>query len=122
MSDEAVIYKICGQAEWTAAVAQGVYRGSPDDLRDGFIHFSAAEQVRGTAAKWFAGRLDLVLIALDPRSLGPQLRYEASRGGALFPHLYAELPTRHALALYPLPWNGREHVFPVVAQLRVQDG
>lgn len=112
MNTSATIYKICSQSEWQNAAAVGVYRGSADDLRDGFIHFSLAEQLRSTAAKWFAGRSDLLLVAFDPQSLGPQLRYEASRGGALFPHLYAELPTSLALAVHPLPWDGSEHVFP----------
>jgi len=112
MPDGTRIYKICDQAEWRAATAVGVYRGSSDDLRDGFIHFSLAEQLRATAAKWFAGRTDLLLIAFDPHTLGPALRYEASRGGALFPHLYAELPTGLACSVDALPWNGSEHVFP----------
>ncbi len=70
----------------------GVYRGSADDNRDGFIHFSTAEQLAGTLAKHYAGRTGLKLIAVDAEALGPALRWEPSRGGALFPHLYGEMP------------------------------
>lgn len=87
-----LVYKICSQAEWDAAVAAGEYTGSADDARDGFIHFSTAEQVAATAAKYFAGRNDLVLIEVDAAHLGAALRFEPSRGGALFPHLYGALP------------------------------
>jgi uncharacterized protein (DUF952 family) len=87
-----LVYKICARAEWDAAVAAGEYVGSADDARDGFIHFSTAEQVEATAAKYFAGRSDLVLIEVDAAQLGPELRFEPSRGGALFPHLYGALP------------------------------
>ncbi len=88
-----VIYKITTYDEWRAACAEGVYRGSDDDLRDGFIHFSTAEQLPGTAAKHFADRPDLVVIAIAAEALGDALRWEASRGGALFPHLYGTLGT-----------------------------
>lgn len=85
------IYKICDAPAWRAAEQAGVYRGSADDSRDGFIHFSTAEQVAGTLAKHYAGKTDLKLIAVDVEALGPALRWEPSRGGALFPHLYGEL-------------------------------
>jgi uncharacterized protein (DUF952 family) len=87
-----LVYKICGRAEWDAAVARGEYTGSADDARDGFIHFSTAEQVAETAAKYFARRSDLVLLEVDAAQLGSALRFESSRGGALFPHLYGALP------------------------------
>ncbi len=87
-----IIYKICERAEWHAAERAGIYRGSDVDVRDGFIHFSAAAQVGGTAAKHFAGQTDLALIAVDAAALGPALKWERSRGGELFPHLYAALP------------------------------
>jgi uncharacterized protein (DUF952 family) len=106
------IYKICSEAEWHAALATGSYAGSADDARDGFIHFSSAEQLAATAAKYFAGRTDLVLVAVDAASLGAALRMEPSRGGALFPHLYGPLPTRFSLWSAALPWNGSEHVWP----------
>ena len=87
-----MIYKICTAAEWREAEQAGVYRGSAVDHRDGFIHFSTAEQAAETAAKWFAGQRDLVLVAVDADALGDRLKWEPSRGGALFPHLYGELP------------------------------
>ena len=86
------IYKICTADEWRDAERAGAYRGSAVDRRDGFIHFSTAEQAAETAAKWFAGQHDLVLVAVDAAALGDRLKWEPSRGGALFPHLYGELP------------------------------
>jgi uncharacterized protein (DUF952 family) len=86
------IYKICERRLWQTAEADGAFRGSADDIRDGFIHFSTAAQLAETAAKRFAEQPDLILIAVDAGRLGPQLKWEPSRGGALFPHLYAPLP------------------------------
>jgi uncharacterized protein (DUF952 family) len=86
------IYKICERAEWTAAELAGIYRGSDIDVRDGFIHFSTAAQVAETAAKHFAQQTDLVLVAIDAEALGGALKWERSRGGDLFPHLYGEIP------------------------------
>ena len=106
------LYKICSASEWSTAQAQGVYTGSADDVRDGFIHFSFAHQARATAAKYFAGRTDLVLIAVDAATLGAALQLEPSRGGELFPHLYGPLHTRLALRVAPLPWNGTAHDWP----------
>jgi len=97
------VYKICPASAWREAECEGVYRGSPDDLRDGFIHFSTAEQVAETAAKHFAGQSDLLLIAVDADALGDALRYERSRGGKLFPHLYALLDLRAVLSTQELP-------------------
>lgn len=91
------IYKIAGCHAWAEASAEGVYRGSPDDQRDGFIHFSTRDQLAETARKHFSGQIDLLLIAIDPAPLGPALKWEPSRAGALFPHLYADLPTANAL-------------------------
>jgi uncharacterized protein (DUF952 family) len=107
------IYKICRIAEWEDAVRASAFRGSPVDLRDGYIHFSTAEQVAETAAKHFAGQADLVLVAVDADTLGAELKWEPSRGGALFPHLYAALPVTAALWAKPLPLgaSGR-HVLP----------
>ena len=107
------IYKICTAAEWREAEQAGVYRGSAADRRDGFIHFSIAEQVAQTAAKHFAGQRDLVLVSVDADALGTNLKWERSRGGALFPHLYGELPliaVRHVVPL-PLDAAGR-HTYP----------
>jgi uncharacterized protein (DUF952 family) len=86
------IYKICERALWEKAEAERLFAGSPADLSDGFIHFSTAAQLAGTAAKHFAGLKDLVLVAVDAGALPAQLRWEPSRGGELFPHLYAALP------------------------------
>ena len=85
------IYKICPASAWREAERRGVYLGSDDDKRDGFIHFSTAEQVAETARKHFFGQTGLFLIAVDADQLGDALRWEPSRGGALFPHLYGEL-------------------------------
>ena len=91
MSDE-TIYHVCRHAEWEAARAAGVYDGSSQDQADGFIHFSGAEQVVASAAKHRAGQADLVLVAVEAAALGAALHWEASRGGAMFPHLYGPLP------------------------------
>ena len=104
-----LIFKIAGAAEWRAAEAAGVFAGAAVDRADGYIHFSTAVQVAETAANWFAGRDDLVLAAIDADALGADLRWEPSRGGALFPHLYASLPfsaVRWTRAL-PLGADGR---------------
>jgi uncharacterized protein (DUF952 family) len=97
------IYKICERAQWKAAEAAGQYRGSGDDERDGFIHFSTAAQLAETASKHFAKATDLVLVAVDAAVLGPQLRWEYSRGGDFFPHLYAALPLGTVRWARPLP-------------------
>jgi uncharacterized protein (DUF952 family) len=85
------IYKICPASAWRGAERQGVYRGSADDTRDGFIHFSQAAQVAETARKHFAGQTGLFLVAVDADALGAALRFEPSRNDELFPHLYGEL-------------------------------
>ena len=85
------IYKICPASAWREAERRGVYRGSADDARDGFIHFSTAAQVPGTVAKHFAGQTGLFLVAVDADTLGDALRWEPSRNDELFPHLYGEL-------------------------------
>lgn len=109
----ALIYKICPRALWEEAKATGRFTGAPVDHADGFIHFSAAEQVAETAARHFAGVGDLLLIAVEADDLGDALRFELSRGGALFPHLYAHLPVTAARSVVDLPLgtDGR-HVFP----------
>jgi uncharacterized protein (DUF952 family) len=81
-----------GAKEWREAERGGVYDGSADDKRDGFIHFSTAEQTLGTYEKYFNGKPDLMLAAIDAAALGAALKWEPSRGGALFPHLYGSLP------------------------------
>jgi uncharacterized protein (DUF952 family) len=108
-----LIYKICPALLWREAEAAGLFAGAPIDIQDGYLHFSTAEQVRETAARHFAGQSDLLLIAIDGDSLGDALRYEPSRGGDLFPHLYAHLPLSAVRWVKPLPLgqDGR-HVFP----------
>ena len=86
-----VIYKVLRRSEWREAEARGVFAGSADDLRDGFIHLSTAAQLRATLTRHFAGERDLVVVEIDPEKLDVALRWETSRGGALFPHLYGEL-------------------------------
>ena len=111
-----LIYKICTAAEWHEAEHAGAYRGSAIDHHDGFIHFSTAEQAAETAARHFAGQRDLVLVAVAADKLGERLKWEPSRGGALFPHLYGELPLAAVLRVDPLPLeaSGR-HAFPPLA-------
>jgi uncharacterized protein (DUF952 family) len=86
-----LIYKILTAREWERAEGEASYRGSADDARDGFIHFSTAAQTAGTYEKYFAGQPGLVLLAVDADALGGALKWEPSRGGALFPHLYGDL-------------------------------
>lgn len=108
-----LIYKIISNVEWQKAQQQGRFDGAAIDLQDGFIHFSAQTQVRETAARHFAGQTGLVLVAFEANQFGQALKWEVSRGGALFPHLYASLDPASALWVKPLPWNGSAHDFPV---------
>ena len=111
-----IIYKICETALWREVERSGAFHGAPDDARDGFIHFSTAGQVRETAARYFAGASDLMLVAVDADALDAALKWEASRGGDLFPHLYGVLPLAAVVWARPLPLgaDGR-HVFPELA-------
>lgn len=106
-------FKILHAAEWEAFRQATVFKGSPVDIVDGFIHLSTAVQAPETAARHFTKLSNLSLIAFDSRSFGESLRWEPSRGGALFPHLYAPLPLSAAVwrAEIPLDADGR-HVFP----------
>jgi len=88
-----LVYKILEDDAWHAARDAGQFNGSPDDVRDGYIHLSSAAQIAGTLQKHFAHVSSIVLVEFDAETLGSNLRYESSRGGALFPHLYAPLPT-----------------------------
>jgi uncharacterized protein (DUF952 family) len=107
------IYKICDSALWREAERAGVFVGAPVDHADGFIHFSTAQQVAETAARHFAGKDDLLLVAIDAAMLGSVLRYEPSRGGQLFPHLYGSLPLSAVGWVKPLPLGADgHHVFP----------
>jgi uncharacterized protein (DUF952 family) len=98
-----LIYKILPRAEWEAACASGLFEGSAIDLKDGFIHFSAADQWAETLARHFAGQRGLLLVAVEADVLGPRLKWEVSRGGALFPHLYGPMPTGLAVSVAPVP-------------------
>jgi uncharacterized protein (DUF952 family) len=107
------IYKICPRALWEEAEKLGRFDGAPVDRADGFIHFSTRAQVRETAARHFASVDDLLLIAVDPSGLDKALRWEPSRGGALFPHLYGSLPLSSVLHVEPLPsCADGTHLFP----------
>jgi uncharacterized protein (DUF952 family) len=106
------IYKICDREEWERALAQGLFVGSAVDRQDGYIHFSAAHQLRETARRHFAHRLDLVLIAVESEALGPDLRWEKSRDGDFFPHLYGPLAVKSVGSVVALPWRGTAHDFP----------
>lgn len=106
-----MIYKIVAETEWRAAAQVGRFEGSPVDRRDGFIHFSTALQVRDTAGRHFANQAGLLLIGVDDTALA--IRWEPSRGGDLFPHLYEPLPMSAVRSVQPLPLDGNgEHLFP----------
>jgi uncharacterized protein (DUF952 family) len=107
-----MIYKILTQTQWHAFQAEGVFKGAPVDLADGYLHFSSHDTVKETAQKHFAGLTDLWLIAVDETSVKDHLKWEVSRGGALFPHLYAPLLLAQVLWAKPLPFFFGRHVFP----------
>lgn len=107
------IYRIVSRAEWAAAQSAGSFAGAAHDIRDGFIHFSTVRQVAETAAKHYAGQHDLLLLYVDIAALVAPLKWEAARGGDLFPHLYGALPVTavRRVADLPVGADGR-HVFP----------
>ena len=107
-----LIFKIFRRAEWDALRTAGQTLGAPVDLADGFIHFSTAEQVAGTAARHFATESDLVLVAVEAAALGADLKWEPSRGGALFPHLYRALRLGDVVWDKSLPLGATGHIFP----------
>ncbi|HEV7433620.1 MAG TPA: DUF952 domain-containing protein [Pseudorhizobium sp.] len=108
-----IVYKIVPTSLWRAAEKKGVFEGAPIDLKDGYIHFSTSAQVRETARLHFAGADDLILVAVDGEALGPALKFEPSRNGDLFPHLYATLPLDAILWEQPLPLGpDGVHIFP----------
>ena len=108
-----MIFKICSKAIWENAVQQGVFAGAGIDLQDGYIHFSTSKQMRETAARHFAGQSNLLLIDVDETTLGDDLKWEVSRGGDLFPHLYNELQVADVNGVYPLTLNEQGvHEFP----------
>lgn len=108
----ATIYKIVPRQLWLEAEKAGVFKGALVDLSDGYIHFSTAEQAAETAAKHFAGQQGLLLVAIETQALGVALKYEPSRGGALFPHLYGDLSLNAVKWVKPLPLENGLHVFP----------
>jgi uncharacterized protein (DUF952 family) len=108
-----LIYHMCPAEIWAEAIASGKYTGTADDRRDGFIHFSTADQIAESARRHRAGQTGLLLIAIDPVRLGDRLRWEESRGGALFPHVYGALRPGEITSAVPLPLGtDGEHVFP----------
>ena len=109
------IYRILGESDWRAAQASGAFEGSADDRRDGFIHFSTAEQAAETAVRHYAQKKDLLLLCVDAAALTAPLKWEVSRGGALFPHLYGVLPASAVLSAVPLPLGpDGKFVFPAL--------
>ena len=112
MSDN-IIYHVCRADEWQAAKVKGRYQGSSQDQSDGFIHFSAKQHVRESTAKHRAGQNDLILLSVDASTLGEALKWEPSRGGILFPHLYGDLPIPAVFSAEPISL-GRDgvHQFP----------
>jgi uncharacterized protein (DUF952 family) len=108
------IYKILSRAEWDAAKACGRFEGSAVDVHDGYIHFSTAAQAQETARRHFLGQNDLVVLEVDGDAL--DLRWEPSRGGALFPHLYAPLDVKHVRAVHEAPLGADD--VPVLAFLK----
>lgn len=116
MTATLTLYKIVPEALWQEARQTGVFHGAGIDQKDGFIHFSTADQVKQTAALHFAGQTGLVLVAIDGRNFGDKLVFEPSRGGALFPHLYANLPLSAVLWEAPLLVDDAgTHIFPELA-------
>lgn len=107
-----LIYKIFRAEEWAALQAQGETRGAPIDVADGFVHFSTAEQAAETAAKHFAGAENLTLVACDAQKMGDDLKWEVSRGGALFPHLYRNMRMADVVWAKPLLLENGAHRFP----------
>tara|TARA_Y100000815_G_scaffold190648_1_gene174066 strand:+ start:1349 stop:1741 length:393 start_codon:yes stop_codon:yes gene_type:complete len=107
-----LIFKIFRRPEWEEFRAAGSTDGAPVDIADGFIHFSTAEQVTETAAQHFTSESDLVLVAFDPDTMGADLKWETSRGGALFPHLYRQLRMNEVIWDKSLPLGATGHIFP----------
>jgi uncharacterized protein (DUF952 family) len=108
-----IIYHMCRADEWEAAVASGAYAGSSQDKADGFIHFSTADQIIESARRHRAGQEGLLLLAIDPTVLGDRLKWEPSRSGDPFPHVYGVIDPRESAWVKPLPLGANgEHVFP----------
>ena len=103
------IYKIFTAQQWQVFEKTGEFVGAPIDLQDGFVHLSDAQQVSGTLARHFAGQTDLFIAAFDPADLGDTLKWEVSRGGALFPHLYGPLVLTGQREVWRAYWRGEDH-------------
>lgn len=113
MTPPRFVYRLLPVEVWERAQHEGRFRGTEHDVRDGFIHFSTAQQVVETAARHYAGQGSLLLLWVETAPLGPALRFEPSRGGALFPHLYGELPVSAIARVEPLPLaEDGTHRFP----------
>lgn len=112
MNAAMLIFKIFRRPEWNLLRDHGESAGAPIDLADGYVHFSTAAQVAETAAKYFADQSDLVLVAVEADTLGADLKWEASRGGALFPHLYRPLRLTDVAWDKALPLGASGHIFP----------
>lgn len=107
------VYKICPRQTWLDALERGQLEPGADDVRDGFIHLSARDQVPGTLERHFHGQQDLVLLCIDSARLSaPSLRWEPSRGGRDFPHLYAPLPVTSVSQVTKVTWDGERHELP----------
>ena len=107
-----LIYKIVDASTWHKAQLEGVFTGASIDLQDGYIHLSTAQQMHHTAALYFAGQNNLMLIAVDAQKVVHKLKWEASRGGQLFPHIYGALEMSEVVWAKALAWNGTQHAFP----------
>ncbi len=107
-----LIYKIVDAGAWHKAQLEGVFTGASIDLQDGYIHLSTAQQMHQTAALYFSGQNNLMLIAVDTERVSPKLKWEASRGGLLFPHIYGALEMSDVVWAKTLAWNGTKHEFP----------
>ena len=107
-----IVYKLLRQSEWQQAEKSGIFSGSADDLRDGFIHLSAPDQLRATFEKYFADGPEPVLAAFDTNTLGPALKWEFSRGGQLFPHFYGVLHISQALSVFQIRREAGRAIFP----------
>ncbi|QPM90354.1 hypothetical protein PSAL_015920 [Pseudooceanicola algae] len=107
-----MIYKIFRKTEWDELVAQGETAGAPIDLEDGYIHFSSADTVAETAALHFKDQDELILAACDPEAMEADLKWESSRGGKQFPHLYRKLRMEDVSSHWALPLSGGRHLFP----------
>ena len=112
-SQPKTIYRLLAEGAWQNALSAGTFAGTEHDLRDGFIHFSTAAQVAETAARHYAGQAQLLILGVSVEALGAALRWEPSRGGALFPHLYGSLPTSAVNLVLSLPLGADGvHVVP----------